>query len=213
MLVDLQTKVSPVASSPLNNAWDRPISPNTIKVSGKGLVGRDKLEVMLEKMLGEIGLKMDSVSLFGPPVSRGFKLKFLGAEGVAQHNMESFYTTLKNGDDWIEFFISDPEGVKVQISFGPDKGPKMVKTEISTKRMQHVLEEMYPNHKFYANKRLGSISWQWKELVQIKVGGPESTTVMWHKGTIGIATFIDKEAVSVAFQAASGGRASLEWCL
>eukprot|EP00973_Karenia_brevis_P019412 2662521-Karenia_brevis.AAC.1 len=80
---------------------------------------------------------------------------FVGAPGCAHRHAETVLNSFKLGrGKWKPIYAEDG-GYQVQFFLSEDKNKRQIRTEVAAKKMRLLLEERFPQQKFYIQKKIG----------------------------------------------------------
>jgi len=188
-----------VSPPPVHNAFDRPPNPCVIQanVHGNGLFAKQELKNVLMELLGRKGLECD-FEIPGKEVARKFAVTCKGP--VGQEMVATLLRARKvaGTDEWAYIPIKDPEGKEVKLYFGPDKSPKVARTEAITRKFAAHLRQVYGTHSFGERREEGIITMDGTRVAFIEVQ-PTKNTLQWNAPALH-ASSIQKDEMAAHFE-------------
>jgi hypothetical protein len=182
------------------------VACNTTKVA---------LQETVDSWLGENGaLGPTDYFLAGPEFGKNFSIQFQGEEGLASRRANKAHMSLR-GDRgvWRELYVTGPDATRFKIFVSEDKSRKQIRTETAGKRLFKSLQEVHPTLPSVLRRKEGMVSCNWLPVVKVLVTSADGPpTLQWVAKSVQSLS-INKDAITAAFNAATGGTASVEWSL
>ncbi len=115
-------------------------------------------------------------SIVSPGVCKSHLLRFSGAEGLAEQRARKFMQLQKVGTSWRKLGALDEKQVSQPLFVDGDKNPKMVRTDILSKRLALLLEK-HTQKKFYPKRKEGKVFIDYVPVARILVTSADAFSV------------------------------------
>ena len=164
---------------PPPTGFDRAPKPNVIKcnVQGNVLFQKTKVETFFKGLLESKGLDAP-FTVGGRALERRFNLTFTGP--AAEEVVLCLLRARKDeAGDWVDAYVSCPEGSLLKLYFSGDQSAKSGKTERIAKRFSRYLESKYVGKEFRPIFGIGGVSVGGQRLAKFSIE-PEVAKVSWN---------------------------------
>ena len=188
-----------------NDNFDREIDPTIIKINSRKPVGHEFLKKAASDWLDPSFADLYKVQGETAELIKSITVQFKGIPVVAAKHVDRALRSLRRDDgSWTQLTAKDEAGESVNIYAGPDKSSKQVRTEIDSKKLHTIFQQLYPGTKFHLLRRDGVISVNFKKLARVVPQPDKETIIEWDFDTASSVS-IDKIVVSGDFRNISDG--------
>jgi len=163
----------------LAEGYSRSIDTGIIKIRSEDKVSQRAVMEAIDEVLKETRADPNWTTFdTEDDLSKLHVLRFTGKDGLAELRAKKFLLLQKQGKGWRKLKAKTPAETTTELYIGGDKNPKMVRTEIVTKKLTKILEEPYPG-KIYGKRHEGKVFAGWIPLARVKVEAADQIDIEW----------------------------------
>ncbi|CAK0830963.1 unnamed protein product [Prorocentrum cordatum] len=191
----------------LDSAFNRAIDVSIIVVRCKEQTARQQVHGALLPWLERLNIESSEWELQGEPSDKRFTIKFKGSSQFASRRVQHALSLLRPqrpGEEWMRFFAPAISGSRSEIFVGSDKKQCQVKREVALKAAKRT--------KFFVDKLRGTISTNWRQLVEITPQADDAPRIRWAEANLALEN-ISREAIEEPLAVAIQGDSQTQWSL
>ncbi|CAK0872418.1 unnamed protein product, partial [Prorocentrum cordatum] len=176
---DLRAEMAAVASTtpkglPTTTGWSRTVDTTILAITARADVPKSAVADSLQQLLADADLatvQPDATRLEGEEIGRRFKLRCLGATGLAERRCGKLLELLRTGpSSW------------VHLNVGKDRNQSQISHEIQLKRLRTELREHIADRLFVGKD---TIAVKWRQLVRLSIAAPGAKPqVSWNMAAV-----------------------------
>ncbi len=128
---------------------------------------------------------------------------------MAEQRARKFMQLQKVGVAWRKLSALDENGSAQPLFVDGDKNPKMVRTEVLTKRLAALLEK-HTKKKFFPKRKEGKVFIDYAPVARLQITAADAFIVEWNLSKVA-ELGLDKAAITEELRAAGPGEADIQW--
>ena len=202
--------------------WDREPDPTILLIGCQQLVDKQSIQHVLNECLAEAGIANSEAVVQGAPgaLQKKWRVTFDNdnpavTRGLAAQRVAKIRELQQESDgSWKDRFVSLPNGNRIKAYINGDQSPKQSAVEMSCKRLRAVVADHFPPPRaVHAQKRAGTVTLDWTELVHVECPAKGRVNLRWNEPAFELLQFSTdkKEAIRQSFNARIGQASGVQW--
>lgn len=174
---DVRKELALPATAPISvpsgptSGWDRAIEPHILQANSDVVFNGEELVAALAPLLEAANLTLDDVHVRPPQgmtVARRWTLEMQGRDKrTAARKAAQLLSALRVDGSWRAVQVQGPDNTKGDLYIAMDKNPRMIRTEMSGKKLVAELKRRHPQKSWRLLKSEGIVCAGYQQVVKV----------------------------------------------